>query len=194
MRGPKATPIELTERQRGLLERLARRHTSPQRLVRRIRVVLAAAAGHATDQIADQLGLDRGTVQCWRGRWHAAAGPLAAAEAAGDDDAALTQRIADALADAPRPGTRPTFAAEQVVQIVALACEPPPASDRPISHWTPRELAEEAVKRGIATAIPPRSVGRFLGSGRPQAPSQPLLADRQAGRPRRLRRAGRDGV
>ena len=161
MRGPKATPIALTERQRALLERLARRHTSPQRVVRRSRVVLAAALGRATDQLADQLGLDRGTVQCWRGRWHAAAGARAAAEGAGDDDAALTRRIADALADAPRPGTRPTFAAAQVVQIVALACEPPPASDRPISHWTPRALADEAVSRGIVTAISPRSVERF---------------------------------
>jgi putative transposase len=102
--------------------------------------------------------------------------------------------VADALDDAPRPGAPGTFSAEQVVQIVAIACEPPPSSDRPTSHWTPREIADEAVTRGIVPTISPRSVERFLGSGRPQAPSEPLLADAQAGRPRRLRRAGPDAV
>ena len=48
-----------------------------------------------------------------------------------------------------RPGAPTTFSAEQWCQIIALACEPPEASDRPISHWTPRELADEARKREI---------------------------------------------
>ena len=194
MRGPHADPIVLTARQQSLLERLARRQTSPQRLVRRVQIVLAAAAGQATDQIARQVGLDRGTVQRWRHRWWEAAPRLAAAEAAGEDDQVLTQRLLDELDDRPRCGAPVTFSAEQVVQIVALACEPPPASDRPTSHWTPRELADEASTRGIVSSISPRSVGRFLGSGRPQAPSEPLLAHPQAGGPRRLRRAGADVV
>lgn len=33
------------------------------------------------------------------------------------------------------------LASEQIVQIVAVACEQPASSGRPISHWTPRELA-----------------------------------------------------
>ena len=51
---------------------------------------------------------------------------------------------------------------EQVVQIVAIACEECEKSDRPVSHWTPSELADEAIKRGIVEKISPRSVGRFL--------------------------------
>jgi hypothetical protein len=31
-----------------------------------------------------------------------------------------------------------------------------------VSHWTPTELAAEAIKRGIVEKISPRSVGRFL--------------------------------
>jgi putative transposase len=54
------------------------------------------------------------------------------------------------------------FSTEQVVQIVALACENPEASGYPVSHWSPRELATEAVKRGIVEKISPRSIGRFL--------------------------------
>ncbi len=194
MRGPQADPIVLTARQQPLLERLARRQTSPQRLVRRVRIVLAAAAGQATDQLARQVGLDRGTVQRWRHRWWEAAPRLVAAEAAGEDDRVLTQRFLDVLDDCPRSGAPVTFSAEQVVQIVAIACEPPPASDRPTSHWTPRELADEAITRGIASSISPRSVERFLGSGRPQTPSEPLLAHPQAGGPDRIRGAGGDGL
>ena len=48
------------------------------------------------------------------------------------------------------------------MQIVALACEAPKASEHPVSHWTPTELATEAVKRHIVKKISPRSVGRFL--------------------------------
>jgi hypothetical protein len=57
--------------------------------------------------------------------------------------------------------------AEPLCQIVALACEEAPAdSGRPTSHWTPRELADEAVKRRIVARISVRTVGRFLVSWR----------------------------
>lgn len=178
MPGPQPTPINLTARQRAILERLVRRQTSPQRLVRRAKLILAAAEGANNEQVAKRLALTRGTVHLWRERWLAAAPRLAAAEAEGGDDKALTEVIEALLADEPRAGTPATFTPEQIVQIVALACEAPQASGRPISHWTPRELADEAVQRQIVARISPRSVGRFLKGGRPQAPSQPVLAQR----------------
>jgi putative transposase len=177
MRGPQPPAVLLSDRLRGVLEHLVRRHTSSQRLVRRLRIVLAAADGRNNDQIARHLALHRATAQTWRTRWLVLAPRLEAAMTAGDDDRLLAHLVTDALDDAPRAGAPPTFTAEQVVQIVALACESPPGSDRPISHWTPRELAEEAVQRQIVPAISPRSVARFLGSGRPQTASEPLLAD-----------------
>jgi putative transposase len=69
--------------------------------------------------------------------------------------------------------------AEQVCAIVALACEPPPASGRPITHWSQNELAREAVKRGLASSISQRSVGRMLKRGRPQAAPGAALAHAQ---------------
>ena len=52
-------------------------------------------------------------------------------------DKQLEQMINDILSDNPRPGTSVTFTPEQIVQIVAIACEDPgEASERPISHWT----------------------------------------------------------
>ena len=41
---------------------------------------------------------------------------------------------------------------------MAVACEPPGDSGRPLSQWTPRELAEEAVQRGIVPSISARTV------------------------------------
>lgn len=65
---------------------------------------------------------------------------------------------------------------------MALACEKPEVADRPVSAWTPRELAAEAVKRGMVSKISPRTVERFLKGERFTAPSETLLAH---GTPRR---------
>jgi len=54
---------------------------------------------------------------------------------------------------------------EQVVEIVAQ--ETPEASSASRRHWTPAELAVEAVKRGIVERISVRSVGRFLKEATP---------------------------
>jgi len=43
-----------------------------------------------------------------------------------------------------------------------MTCERPEDSDRPISHWSQREIADEAMRRGIIPLISQRSVGRFL--------------------------------
>src|SRR6266478_1666084 len=83
-------------------------------------------------------------------------------EGGGGTAAELTQQIVAVLADAPRAGAPPTFSAEQICQILALACEPPAESGRPVTHWTPAELAAEAVHRGIVSRISARTVGRFL--------------------------------
>ena len=194
MRGPKPTPVSLTERQRAVLEHVTRRQTSPQQLVRRAHIILLAAMGCNNDQIARHLDLDRGTVRTWRARWLSSASRLDVAEAAGEPERVLRDLVDGLLQDAPRSGAPDTFTAEQVVQIVALACEVPPAAARPTSHWTPQELATEAVKRGIVAAISPRTVGRFLKSGRSEAPSESLLAQSQAGRSRHLRQTGGDSV
>ncbi len=98
-------------------------------------------------------------------------GPWVAPLAAAEEDtraSALSRHIVDLLVDAPRSGRPGYFTPEQIVQIIAIACEDPEeeeASDRPISHWTPREVADEAVKRRIVSRISVRTVGRFLKAG-----------------------------
>ncbi len=175
MSGPFPVPITVSPPQQAVLERLLRQQTAPQALVRRIKIVLAAATGQRNEPIAAQLGCTPTTVRLWRGRWAAAEPTLAVVEA---DANALRATIATVLADAPRPGAPDTFTAEQIVQIINLACTPPPDSDRPVDAWSHRELAEEAVTQRIVSAISPSSIGRFLKTGRSQAAPQPLLAQR----------------
>ena len=58
---------------------------------------------------------------------------------------------------------------------MALACEPPEEYGRAVTHWTPPELAAEAVKQGIVDNISARHVGRFLKCSRFETASIPLL-------------------
>ena len=71
----------------------------------------------------------------------------------------LRRAIEEVLSDAPRSGSTGTFTAEQVTQILAVACEPPELSGRPIDRWTHRELADEVVLRGIVPCISVSQVG-----------------------------------
>ena len=110
--------------------------------------------GYSNLDIARMVPMDEEAVGLWRRRWFGFRGvPL---EAMG-----VTER----LADAPRPGAVPRLSAEQVCQIVALACEQPSGSGRPFSHWSHCELADEIVRRGITDRISPRHAARLLRSG-----------------------------
>ena len=173
MSGPLPVPITVSPSQLAVLERLLRQQTAPQALVRRSKIVLAAATGQRNEAIAAQLGCSPTTVRLWRGRWAAAESALAAVERTAPD---LRATIAAVLADAPRPGAPDTFTAEQIVQIVNLACTPPPEAQRPVDAWSHRELAEEAVRQRIVASISPSSVGRFLKTGRSEAAPESVLA------------------
>ena len=161
MRGPKPQTIELTPRLQAVLAKITKRANSPQYEVLRAKIILAAAAGANNRQIAGQLGGHRQTVRKWRQRWANATQRLNAA-AAEVDNRTLYDLVRDVLRDEYRSGAPNKFSAEQVSRIIAIACEEPEVYGRPVTHWTPDELADEAVKQGIVTEISPRSAGRFL--------------------------------
>jgi len=164
MPGPQPPTVPLSEAERQELLPLIRAHKTPQHVSFRAQIILLLAEGLNAPTVARRLGTSRRTVRLWRRHW-------------------LTRQrctVHERLQDAPRPGAPATFSAAQWCHIIALACEPPEASGRPISHWTPRELAAEANQRGIVETISERHVGRFLQSGRAQAPQKPLLAQCRA--------------
>jgi putative transposase len=175
MPDPQAAPLEVSPNQLDILEHIVRRTTSAQRLVKRSRIILHAVTGMPNTQIAKQVQVDHETVRRWRDRWRTAEARLQAIEATGKPKV-LSQAIEALLTDEQRPGAPATFTFEQYMQIMAIACETPAEADRPVSTWTPRELAAEAIKRSIVTKISPRTVERFLKGERFAAPSQAVLA------------------
>jgi putative transposase len=152
MRGPKPDPVSLTEVERNALERLVRRHSTGQQLALRGRIILEANSGKNNSQIARELDISVETARAWRTRWLALQN-IALADLA----------VEDRLSDVPRPGRRSQISAEQLCQLVALACEQP--KERPISQWTGREIADEAMARGIVKQISPRHAARLLKKG-----------------------------
>ena len=160
-----AVEIEVTARQRAALEALVRASRTPQQLAERCRIVLMSAEGRTNLHQAATLQVDRQRVRRWRARWAAATEMLRAAEQEEATERDLEHLIVSALSDEERSGAPPTFSPEQIVGIIALACEPPADSGLPVSHWTPTELAREVVSRGIVGGISSRQVDRFLARG-----------------------------
>jgi putative transposase len=154
MRGPKPPKVELSAAERQGLEEFVRRHLTPQQLALRARIILAAHEGQNNAQIARQVEVCIDMVRLWRTRW-------LSLRAASLEDLSLEDR----LSDAPRPGAPRRITAEQVCQIVALACEAPERSGRPISQWTGREIAAEIKQRGIVAEISERHAARLLKRG-----------------------------
>jgi len=167
---PKPLPVCLEPNVQQELETLIRRHTTPQQMVLRARIVLLAHQGHNNQEIAKHLGISDATARQWRKRWTDV-----------QDIAFSEMSVQERLADAPRPGAPAKISAEAYCQIMALACQPPENFGRPITHWTERELADEASQQQIVETISPRQVGRFLKRSHAQAPLVPLLADQRKG-------------
>jgi len=154
MSGRKPAKIELSEKVRQELEKLAARHTTGQQKAQRARIILKAAEGKNHAEIAKALKVSIDMATLWRGRW------LGLSEI-GLDDLSVEER----LEDLPRPGAPSGLSADQACRIEQMACEAPDKSGRPISHWTGREIADEMVKRGIVASISPRHAARLLKKG-----------------------------
>ena len=154
MRGPKPLRLTLATDERRDLEMLVRRPTTAQQIALRGRIVLAAADGRNNAQIARDLSVSLPTVRRWRERWiMLQCIPLSDLE------------IDERLTDVPRPGRPFQISDAQVCQIVRIGCEAPAESGRPITEWTGREIADEAVRRKIVDRISPRHAARLVKRG-----------------------------
>jgi putative transposase len=181
MTPPVSPRVQWTPRQRTCLEQIIRRQTSPPRLGRRAKMLLALATGANACHGMRQRHRNRGTGRAWRPRWLAFAPQREQREADEGSAKTLWTMIVAALTEPPRPGPPATFTAAQMVQRVAVACADPTESGRPVSHWTPRAGAAEVRHRGLGATISPRSVGRVLHAGRLTAPARGIRAPREAG-------------
>ena len=128
-----ATPIELTDGERDTLETWVRRTTTEQRMVQRARIVLEAAAGKRTKEVATLLQVRPATVSRWRIRF--------------------AQHRISGLADAPRPGKPVKYDETTEQRILAQLDQPPPDG---YTTWTGRLVAK------ALGDVPPLQVWRVL--------------------------------
>jgi len=159
---PRTRQLILSESQRRILESLVRRTHCPQAIAIRAKIVLAADEGLGMTRIGQNLGCSRDLARRWRDRFAEGQARWGPSADQWDLDT-LTDKVIELLQDNERSGAPAKFTPEQLCQIVALACEiTPEECHRPVSHWTARELADEAIARRIVPTISPRHVGRFL--------------------------------
>lgn len=127
--------LEISADERAELERRVRAHTTPQRMVKRCRLVLAAADGVPSRQIAERVGMDQHQVGVWRHRFEA-------------------DRLAG-LEDRPRSGRPRTYGHDERLKIVETVTARAPQVE---SQWSHRLVAEALDEIGISAS----QVGRIL--------------------------------
>jgi len=124
--------LVVTEKQLAILESIAKAPTESKQLIQH-----ALFDWHLqkmfNEQIAGQVGLNRQQVGVWRWRWADSFDSLVAIEFR-ENGATRKLAIEHVLSDAPRSGSPGTFTPEQVTHILAVACQSPGLSNRPIDH------------------------------------------------------------
>src|SRR5271169_1205522 len=116
-----APRITLDARQRETLTRWSRGRSTPARLVLRSKIVLLAADGKQSKEIAEKLKADRGLVGRWRERF-------------------AKQGIAGIEKDAPRSGRTPTVRNKLAAKIIEYTTQRRPKN---ATHWSTNTLARE---------------------------------------------------
>src|ERR1700731_1117372 len=116
---PKAREVRLKPKVRKVLEARCRAPTTPQRDVKRARIVLLAAAGRSTRSIAEEVGVQPRIVSNWRRRF--------------------ADHGLDGLRDRPRAGKKAIYGKVTNKRILALLDKPPPAR---YAWWTGPLLAK----------------------------------------------------
>ena len=167
----KAAKVIITERQMEILEALASNPTTSVCVSQRAKIILLAFQKKQNIQIAEIVQLNSQQVGRWRKRWKAAWEHLINIECT-QTITKLRREIETLLSDKHRSGRKSRFTTEQQAAIIAIACEDPEDSKRPISIWTQREIADEAIKRNIVDTISPNRVRDFLKSSQLKTESQ----------------------
>ena len=122
-----AASIVLTVAEYHRLTSWVRAGTTPQRLVRRARVVLGSACGLGSRTLARREGMSRTTVRRWLARFVA--------------------KRCDGLQDRPRSGRPRGMKPKTRALVVALACSSPGDRDVPLSRYSLSELTVAVASR-----------------------------------------------
>lgn len=157
--------INLTEKQRTSLKQICTSRSMRKDHIERAKIILACITNQSDRQIGKQLNAHRETVGLWRNRWLQGAEKLLAIEQE-ETGVDYLREILKLLSDKERTGSPGKFTAEQICQIVNVACEVPSKSGLPFSHWSLASLADELKTRNIVESISTSQLHVFLKSGK----------------------------
>src|SRR5271155_1602888 len=129
---PASPPLQVTDEQCEVLERLSASGTAAHREVQRARALLMARAGEANTRIAADLGVSPATVTAWRQRFEA-------------------EGLKGLGGVRPGRGRKPSIPDEKVAEIVRLTLQQTPPGE---THWSCRSMAK-------ATGVSPATVQRI---------------------------------
>lgn len=156
-RGKKAKEVKLPKQAERYLNKIANSGKSERRYSDRAKIVLRAHIGQTNLAISKQTGIGEKTVIKWRTRWSKILDELQQVE-----EMLITEKIKRSeyekqidkwLSDEARSGRPGTFKAEQINQIMALACDPATNYGYPFEKWTTELLVLEAKRQGIVETI-----------------------------------------
>lgn len=122
-----AAPLAISDRQREVLEAVAKSQSSPHRIVLRARALLLAGDGVPNSAISEMVGISRPTVLAWRGQFEKEG-------LVGFGDVAKGR------------GPKPSISPEKVAEIVELTLHSTPEGQ---THWSCRSMAD---KVGVSAA------------------------------------------
>lgn len=157
----KAARIQLTDQMYQILNDLSQSRIIGRGIATRAKVILLGFQKYDNQSIGRELGISARVAGRWRRRWRDSFDALLQKQFQ-ETGAGLRRAIMECLSDAPRSGAPGTFTPEQMVGIIAIACEHPEQSGRPVTSWTGRELSAEAAKRGLVASISASHVNRIL--------------------------------
>jgi len=157
----KAAKVLYSDTMYTILQHLANSRSVAKSVVQRANIILLAGDKLNNQEIASRTGISAKTVGLWRRRWQQSYPALLRMQF-NESQEQFKRSIILVLSDAPRNGSPGKFVAEQVLDLIGIACEPPEKSGRPITTWTGRELADECQKREIVDTISASHVNRIL--------------------------------
>lgn len=145
---------------KAVLSSFSKSRSLPASLVKRSGIILLASQGMSNQMIASQVGLHYNHVANWRNRFLAALPSLREIEAGAPEK--LEEEIRLLLSDRKRSGAPPVFTQEQIMAVIALACQNPYDLGYEVSQWSLPLLTAEIKKQGIVDRISEKSVSRFF--------------------------------
>lgn len=142
MKNEQRVQVRLSRKDRQRVGEMLRKGRESARVLRRASILSHLDQGQKITRIAANLGVVRKTVRTIARRYQ-------------------QEGLDSALHEKPRPGKARALDVNQSQRIIAMVCGPPPAGQ---ARWSVRLIAEEAVKRKLASTVGRETIRILLQS------------------------------